>query len=124
MIIDAITYPPRNGYPLFITAKRYTLADFSVFDEDPDALTLICLHSTASHKESWEPTLEKVFGLALESMKKKEKGQLRREVKIREAWCLDCPNHGASGMLNERVLQTPEYYLRCKSLDYLYSELI
>ncbi|KAF5353677.1 hypothetical protein D9758_008643 [Tetrapyrgos nigripes] len=111
MIIDAITYPPRDGYPLFITAKRYTLSEFKVYEDDPDALTLICLHSTASHKESWEPTLAKVFGLASEGMKTR-KGDPRREVKIREAWCLDCPNHGASAMLNERILQTPEYYLR------------
>jgi len=114
MIIDAVTYPPRDGYPLFITAKRYTLPEFDAYKEDRDALTLIFLHSTASHKESWEATLEKVFSLALCGIEEGKKKRSSEVVKIREAWCLDCPNHGASAMLNERVLQTPEYYLSCK----------
>lgn len=66
-----------------------------------DALTLLCLHGTSFHKESWEPTLEKIFDLA----------SLGGPVRIREAWTLDCPNHGASAVLNEAVLQTPEFYL-------------
>ncbi|KAF5343699.1 hypothetical protein D9757_013885 [Collybiopsis confluens] len=102
MLEQAVTYPPRDGYPLFLTAKRYWMPQFEVNADDPEAWTLILLHSTASHKESWEPTLERFFHSALKNSK---------QVKIRDAWCLDCPNHGASGHLNERVLQTPEYYL-------------
>ncbi|KAJ3913030.1 Alpha/beta hydrolase fold-1 [Lentinula edodes] len=101
MLEEAVTYPPRDGYPLFLTAKRYWMPEFEAHTDDPEAWTLILLHSTASHKESWEPTLERIFHSA-----KKDKS-----IKIREAWCLDCPNHGASGHLNERILQTPEYYL-------------
>ncbi|KIK55964.1 hypothetical protein GYMLUDRAFT_47432 [Collybiopsis luxurians FD-317 M1] len=103
MLEESVTYPPRDGYPLFLTAKRYWLPQFEAYNNDPEAWTLILLHSTASHKESWEPTLERIFLSVLNGRP--------NEVKIREAWCLDCPNHGASGHLNERVLQTPEYYL-------------
>ncbi|KAJ3788256.1 Alpha/beta hydrolase fold-1 [Lentinula aff. detonsa] len=101
MLEEAVTYPPHDGYPLFLTAKRYWIPEFDIYAEDPEAWTLILLHSTASHKESWEPTLERLFHCAGRD----------KSVKIREAWCLDCPNHGASGHLNERALQTPEYYL-------------
>ncbi|THV00009.1 hypothetical protein K435DRAFT_470597 [Dendrothele bispora CBS 962.96] len=111
MVIDEITYPPRDGYPLFITAKRYALPEFDIYKDDPDALTLIFLHSTASHKESWEATLEKVFSLALSGIENRRQGKDSGAVKIREVWCLDCPNHGASAMLNERVLLEPDYFL-------------
>jgi hypothetical protein len=100
MLEEAITYPPRDGYPLFLTAKRYWLPEFEQNANDSSAWTLILLHATASHKESWEPTLESIFQCAVKG-----------NVNIREAWCLDCPNHGASGHLNERILQAPEYYL-------------
>ncbi|KAE9401837.1 hypothetical protein BT96DRAFT_918587 [Gymnopus androsaceus JB14] len=102
MLDEAVTYPPRNGYPLFLTAKRYWMPEFEAHANDPEAWTLILLHATAGHKESWEPTLERIFHCSIKE---------HHTVKIREAWCLDCPNHGASGYLNERVLQSPEYYL-------------
>ncbi|KAJ3738476.1 hypothetical protein DFH05DRAFT_1538375 [Lentinula detonsa] len=61
MVEEAVTYPPRDGYPLFLTAKRYWIPEFEIHAEDPEAWTLILLHSTASHKESWGPTLERLF---------------------------------------------------------------
>ncbi|KAJ8076164.1 hypothetical protein PM082_022149 [Marasmius tenuissimus] len=106
--VDEVVYPPRDGYPLHLTAKRYwvpELLDSIDKDNDEDGWTLILLHATSMHKESWEPTLEKIFELALNQKRD------RPAVKIREAWCLDCPNHGASGRLNERVLQQEEWYL-------------
>lgn len=106
MLEESVTYPPRNGYPLFLTAKRYWLSAFEVNAQDPEALTLIFLHATTSHKETWEPTLDKIFELA---------SRKDSPVKIREAWCLDCPNHGTSGQLNEKLLQTPDYFLNCTS---------
>jgi len=85
-----------------LTAKRYWMPEFEAHANDSQAWTLILLHATAGHKESWEPTLERIFHSSIKG---------NNVVKIREAWCLDCPNHGASGYLNERVLQSPEYYL-------------
>lgn len=99
MLSETITVPPHSGYPLSLTAKRYWSS--SPASQGSDALTLLCLHGTSFHKETWEPTLEKIFGLA----------SFGGPVRIREAWTLDCPNHGASAVLNESVLQTPEFYL-------------
>lgn len=94
MLAQPVTYPPRNGYPLHITAKRYWAPEFEA-NTDGNALTLIVLHSTSFHKETWEPSLEQLFKLA--------SGPGSR-VRIREAWALDCPNHGEAGELNERLL--------------------
>ncbi|KAK0205878.1 Alpha/beta hydrolase fold-1 [Desarmillaria ectypa] len=99
MLSETITIPPHDGYPLFLTAKRYWTS--SPASQCSDASTLLCLHGTSFHKESWEPTLEKIFDLA----------SFGGSVWIREAWTLDCPNHGASAVLNEATLQTPEFYL-------------
>lgn len=86
MLQEAYTLPPAlDAYSLYITAKRYWMAEFEAHTEDPDAITLILLHSTSFHKETWEPTLERVFELAVRDPGK---------VKIRDAWAMDCPNHG------------------------------
>lgn len=99
-----MTYPPTASYPLSLTAKRYWLPSFEANASDPEALTLLFLHSTSFHKETWMPTVEALFTLAA------SKGS---PIKIREAWCLDCPNHGASGQLNATVLLSPEFFLNC-----------
>ncbi|KAF9460939.1 Alpha/beta hydrolase fold-1 [Collybia nuda] len=100
MLIQSITDSPRDGYPLHVTAKRYWIPEFEANTSDPNALTLILLHSTSFHKETWEPTIERIFALSV---------QPGSSVKIREAWSLDCPNHGVSGRLNEKQLMLPEF---------------
>lgn len=102
-------YPPGPGFPLHLTAKRYWLPTFQA--DHPDALTLIFLHATSFHKETWEPTIDRLFQLASTDN--------NQHVKIREAWCLDCPNHGAAAELNERVLLEPEYFLNCERFQWL-----
>ncbi|KAJ7196947.1 Alpha/beta hydrolase fold-1 [Mycena pura] len=102
MLEEAVTYAPSGGYPLYLTAKRYWLPAFDAHARDPSALTLLLLHATSFHKETWMPTLEAIFALA---------SSADSPFKIREAWCLDCPNHGASGQLNATVLLQPEFFL-------------
>ncbi|KAJ7576874.1 Alpha/beta hydrolase fold-1 [Mycena floridula] len=94
MLEESIVYEPRHGFPLYTTAKRYWLPEFEANQSDPLALTLIFLHATSFHKESWEPTCEKLFSLASRDS----------TLKIREAYVLDCPNHGAATEFNERQL--------------------
>lgn len=105
---QAVTLTPTDGYPLHITAKRYWLPEQEALSHNPYALTLILLHATSFHKETWEPSLEHLFKLS---------SQPGSVVKIREAWALDCPNHGASSQLNEDALMRPEFYNNCASLD-------
>ena len=101
---QVVILAPGDGYPLHTTAKRYWLPEQESYSYDPSALTLILLHATSFHKETWEPSLEQLFKLSSQS------GSV---VKIREAWTLDCPNHGASSQLNEKALMQPEFHNNC-----------
>ena len=104
MFEQSVTYKPRNGYPFHITAKRYcTQRPPKLGAGDADSLTLIVLHGTGFHKETWEPTLERVFDLAYDGS----------TGNIREAWAIDCPNHGASAVLNESILRQPAFRHSC-----------
>ena len=102
---SSFTLPPTPDYPLFIVAKRYWLP-YGSNAENPAAQTLIVLHSTSFHKETWEPTLQDLFELVAQS---------NAEVPIRDAWAVDCPNHGESGILNNQVLKDPQF-TKCVSL--------
>ncbi|EIW53569.1 uncharacterized protein TRAVEDRAFT_133959 [Trametes versicolor FP-101664 SS1] len=84
---------PRPAFPLFVTARQYWSSDCA--RDDPEALTLVFAHATGYHKEHFEPTLEHLFALLRGSGK----------VKIRDAWCIDAPNHGEAAKLNEKTLQ-------------------
>ncbi|KAI0329983.1 hypothetical protein GY45DRAFT_1324220 [Cubamyces sp. BRFM 1775] len=87
------TFDARPAFPLLVTARQYWTPDCS--RDDPDAVTLVFAHATGFHKEHWEPTLEHLFaGL-------RDQGA----VKVRDAWCIDAPNHGEAAKLNERTLQ-------------------
>ncbi|KAI0643911.1 Alpha/beta hydrolase fold-1 [Trametes meyenii] len=86
-------FDPRPVFPLLVTARQYWTADCA--RDDPDALTLVFAHATGYHKEHWEPTIEHLFALARDS----------KNVKIRDAWCIDAPNHGEAAKLNEKKLQ-------------------
>ena len=92
LIAEAYVCDPRPDYPFLITAKRYTVS--SCVPEEPEALTLVLAHGTGYHKEHWEPTLEHIFEYAARDGR----------VKIRDAWAIDCPNHGDAAVLNERTL--------------------
>ena len=64
---------------------------------DFDALTLIFAHGTGFHKEHWEPTLEHLYEYFGDY-------KYKSTVKIREAWSIECPNHGDAAVLNEEAL--------------------
>ncbi|KAL0580645.1 hypothetical protein V5O48_001375 [Marasmius crinis-equi] len=89
-----LVFDPRPHYPLLVTAKRYWNASSSTFD-DPTAHTLVFLHAVGFHKEHWEPTIDDLLELV------DAKGN---QLKIREIWTIDAPNHGDAGMLNEETL--------------------
>lgn len=95
-----------TGYPLYITAKRYFVKELEAFEGDTDAVTVLALHSTSFHKETWEPTIEALFDAVLKNGPGK--------VKIREVWAVDCPNHGQAGVLNREVLKREEFANNCE----------
>lgn len=98
---------PSTTYPLHITAKRYRPDKHLDDDSKPGAITLVLLHATSLHKETWEPTLERMFDLAVKDH--------HAHVNIREAWSIECPNHGQSAVLNDAQLQHGgRHHCNCK----------
>ncbi|KAK0472758.1 alpha/beta-hydrolase [Armillaria novae-zelandiae] len=79
-----------TGTPLWASLKRYTKAKLCSQKIQP-GYVLILTHGTGFHKEQWEPTMRHLFNLDVRST-------------IREAWAVDCQNHGEAAILNERVL--------------------
>ena len=98
MLVESILCSPTPSYPYHIAAKRYsalhdsgtTHQRFGGYDKD---LTLIFLHSTSFPKEIWEPTIENLL-----------QGPNRWRTRIREAYAIDCPNHGVAAVLNDGLL--------------------
>jgi len=64
--------------------------------------TLVLLHLTSFHKESWEPILDDLFQLASQSGSK---------TLIQEAWAINYLNHGESANLNHQALGEPGFII-------------
>ncbi|KAF8167148.1 Alpha/beta hydrolase fold-1 [Crassisporium funariophilum] len=62
-------------------------------------LTLLFTHCIGSHKEQWEPVIERVF------MLQERKDETHR---IREAWSFDWQSHGDAATLNREILTSRE----------------
>jgi hypothetical protein len=104
---------PDTTYPLFITAKRYThpasldagsRRSAVVASASAPPLTLLLLHSTSFHKEIFEPVLRYLWARMAQG-----------EIRVREAWAVECPNHGESAVLNGELLQRVPYKTYCES---------
>ncbi|KAJ7490534.1 hypothetical protein FB451DRAFT_1513195 [Mycena latifolia] len=83
-----------RGVPLIALGKRYTRVP-AVSNPPPSpgspGVALLFAHGTGFHKEIWEPTIEALFAAD-------------REQLVREAWAVDCQNHGESAIANEKTL--------------------
>jgi hypothetical protein len=117
MQIGSYTIPPSSDYPFFITAKRYWLSEYGEqeLDSDMDARTVILLHSTSFHKEIWEPFLQDFFNLVSKKCFQKGTGDKTKLGAVRDAWAIECPNHGESACLNLRLwaTQRPQERIKC-----------
>lgn len=87
MLKTTYTVDIRPHLPFHVLGNRYQA-------EPPrdDGHTLILLHATGLHKETWEPVIQALFDLSAKS------------TSIREAWAIECPNHGRSAVLNAEEL--------------------
>jgi len=71
--------------------KRYTrLSDHQTDLRDPGIILLLG-HGAGFFKETWEPTIEDLFKIDGKKL-------------VREAWGLDCQNHGEGCTINEDIL--------------------
>uniref|UniRef100_A0A0W0F8H8 AB hydrolase-1 domain-containing protein n=1 Tax=Moniliophthora roreri TaxID=221103 RepID=A0A0W0F8H8_MONRR len=81
---------PAGG--LKTAAKRYTNGQ-----ANPEGLTLFFAHCIGTHKEHWEPVIDKLFSILNSNSK-------HPRQRIREAWAFDWQNHGDSAVVNEEKL--------------------
>ncbi|KAI0754976.1 alpha/beta-hydrolase [Daedaleopsis nitida] len=87
------TFPSYNdGKQLRLVAKCYTPKE-----RTPHGLTLLLYHCTASHKEVWEPILERLFEM-------RDHALGPGMGLVREAWSFDMPNSGEGAIMNAGVL--------------------
>ncbi|KAJ7150512.1 hypothetical protein C8R43DRAFT_1006010 [Mycena crocata] len=70
-------------------------------------LTLIFLHATNAHKETFEPLVHHLFS-----------SSRTRRVHIRDVWCIENPNHGSTAAKNRALLDTPEYREHWTAMEY------
>ena len=98
---ETVVLEPDDCYPLYVTAKRYWMHNVHYDDQ----WTIIFLHSTSFFKEIWEPTIESLFDILHLSNK---------SLIVKEAWSIECPNHGYSAELNHKALQLPDFYHKCE----------
>lgn len=105
LLHDPTYFYQLHDHGLYIAAKRYWLPELISDPSDPDNYTLVLLHSTSFHKETWEPALERLLWLAARGQRDRRASR----IKIREAWAFDCPNHGEAGQKNEEKLNLPEF---------------
>lgn len=96
---QSYVFDARPHYPLLISVNRYWVPEFE--SKDADAATLVLAHATGFHKELWEPVLEDLYDQVAVSSRTDSSAS-----KIRDAWAIDCPNHGESAVLNEETLST------------------
>jgi hypothetical protein len=94
---QSYVFDARPHYPLLVSVKRYWVPEFEA--KDADAATLVLAHATSFHKELWEPVLEELYDQVAVSSRANSS-----VMKIRDAWAIDCPNHGESAVLNEETL--------------------
>jgi hypothetical protein len=92
---------PSESYPFAITAKCYRPEGIK---DDPEGLTLVFAHAIGLHKETFEPTIERLFELQAAS---------NNRTRIRDAWSIDSIQHGEAAVLNEELLKT-RFLEECK----------
>ena len=94
---QSYVFDARPLYPLLVSVKRYWVPELE--SKDPNAATLVLAHAIGFQKELWEPVLEELYDQMVVSS-----GTNSFVPKIRDAWAIDCPNHGESAILNEETL--------------------
>ncbi|KAF5319886.1 hypothetical protein D9758_017851 [Tetrapyrgos nigripes] len=85
----------RPADPLQVLATRYDPPPALNCVRRDNGYTLVFLHATGMHKETWEVTIERLYKLAASS----------QNFFIQDIFSIECPNHGESAVLNQEALK-------------------
>ncbi|KAH9486020.1 Peroxisomal membrane protein LPX1 [Psilocybe cubensis] len=91
MNIDTFAFEAPSN--LKIAAKRYS---YSNDQGRRSGLTLLFMHCVGSHKEQWEPIIDRLFHIE----------RTEGVYFLREAWAFDWQSHGDSAVLNREALKS------------------
>ncbi|KAF8871769.1 hypothetical protein BD779DRAFT_1652774 [Infundibulicybe gibba] len=94
IILENYSIPPSPLYPLHILANRYSTNPTMPVD----GYTLIFFHAIGAHKECWDIVIRRLFELTHTTQ--------QSGLRISDAFVIDSPNHGKSGMLNRDILSS------------------
>ncbi|KAI5121764.1 hypothetical protein M0805_009575 [Coniferiporia weirii] len=111
---EIILVDSTSTFDLNVLGSKFTPSPSSPFANvfssdcsDDDAITIVFFHATGFFKETWEPLITRLLALASGSgSESSEKAFGNSNLKIRDIYSIECPNHGESAILNERVLDT------------------
>ncbi|KAJ6608512.1 Alpha/Beta hydrolase protein [Mycena sp. CBHHK59/15] len=97
---NVFTLEPSATCPFYIEALQYV-------PEQPveNGYTLVFLHATNAHKETFEPV---VYHLLQETL----------GIPIRDVWAIENPNHGRSAAKNRNLLDSPKYREKWTAMEY------
>lgn len=83
------------SYPFRILATKYTFRS-NPYGYSDDAYTLIFMHALGVHRETWEITIARLFTLSVQG---------DTQVKIRDVFSVESPDHGRSAVINADALK-------------------
>ncbi|KAI0031763.1 Alpha/beta hydrolase family-domain-containing protein [Vararia minispora EC-137] len=91
-MLSGTTYQhdPRPLFPFEVLGRQYP-NERSLSGR----FTLVLMHGISVHKETWEPVLQELFSI---------KGTKDGQNLVKEAWSIECPNHGESAAVNNENL--------------------
>jgi hypothetical protein len=90
LLQEQIDLKPSVSYPFHVLAIQYNY-EGNPYRNSADAFTLILFHALGVHKETWEITVARIFSLCSSGAS---------EVKIRDIFSVESPNHGSSSAIN------------------------
>ncbi|KAI0682327.1 hypothetical protein C8T65DRAFT_597105, partial [Cerioporus squamosus] len=92
--------PPQDG-GLTLALTRFRPSSPPEVETHGERLSILFIHGISYHKETWIPTVERLFELQSKA--------INSNFTIAEAWVLDGANHGRAAILNEtKLLSKPE----------------
>ncbi|KIJ47855.1 hypothetical protein M422DRAFT_163533 [Sphaerobolus stellatus SS14] len=97
-----VVVEPSSLCPFYVEGLRYIPARSS-----PHGFTLLLMHAMNLHKETFDSFLHALL----------EDNKIT-SLPIKDAWCIENPNHGRSSILNQKLLSTSEYKGKWNAFEY------
>jgi len=100
--------PPSVGFNVPKSAQIIVLFAHGLGNREPcQPTSMLTIINMMADKEHWEPVIKELF----------EEEHAAGSAIIKEAWAIDCQDHGESAILNENELENGKRYICERSLS-------